>query len=108
MRQIRPDVSLSPLTDPGPELAPIPSIRNPARSLNQVHPHASDTDGMTRPGHELEAFVAPGSLGYSRELAQLAEQVRTTVTPVVGYLELTSQTALAGPTSQDLPWISTI
>jgi hypothetical protein len=43
-----------------------------------------------------------------RELADLAERMRSTVTPVVGYLELISQDASALPPERYLNWIATI
>jgi hypothetical protein len=42
------------------------------------------------------------------ELADLAERMRATVTPVVGYLELISQDGSAVPPDRYLHWISTI
>jgi hypothetical protein len=42
------------------------------------------------------------------ELADLAERMRSTVTPVVGYLELISQDANGMSRERHLEWISTI
>jgi hypothetical protein len=42
------------------------------------------------------------------ELAHLAERMRSTVTPVVGYLELISQDANGTSPQRYLDWISTI
>jgi hypothetical protein len=43
-----------------------------------------------------------------RELADLAERMRSTVTPVIGYLELISQDWTAVPPERYLNWIATI
>jgi hypothetical protein len=42
------------------------------------------------------------------ELADLAERMRSTVTPVVGYLELISQDVSGASPERHLDWISTI
>lgn len=44
----------------------------------------------------------------SPDLADLAERMRSTVTPVVGYLELFSQDVGGVPAERRLDWIATI
>jgi hypothetical protein len=53
----------------------------------------------------------PATTGSHPDVAQagdLAERMRSTVTPVIGYLELISQETDAMPTDRHLHWISTI
>jgi hypothetical protein len=48
------------------------------------------------------------SADVREELAGLAERMRGTVTPVIGYLELISQEADAEPAERHMQWIATI
>jgi hypothetical protein len=58
---------------------------------------------------DLAAAPPNGSNGdVGRELASLAERMRGTVTPVIGYLELISQEASAAPAERHVQWIATI
>lgn len=44
----------------------------------------------------------------AQELAELAERMRATVTPVIGYMELISQDAGTVPSTWHRDWIATI
>jgi hypothetical protein len=64
---------------------------------------------MATPGDYVGPSSADGSSPDVRpELAGLAEQMRGTVTPIVGYLELISQDVNGLPPQHYLHWISTI
>jgi hypothetical protein len=50
----------------------------------------------------------PGAANAARELANLATELRGTMTPVVGYLELISDEHHSVPSEQHLRWIATV
>lgn len=64
---------------------------------------------MAQLADEMRPSRANGSKpDVAPELADLAERMRSTVTPVVGYLELIAQDANGMPPTRHLEWISTI
>jgi hypothetical protein len=64
---------------------------------------------MTKRAHDARIGATTGpEPDVGRELADLAERMRGTVTPVVGYLELISQDGSPVPPERYLNWISTI
>ncbi len=64
---------------------------------------------MARLARDPTAPSANGSEpDLAPELADLAERMRSTVTPVVGYLELISQDVAGASPERRLDWIATI
>jgi hypothetical protein len=64
---------------------------------------------MSELGDDLAQAPGNGSLpDVGREVGDLAVEMRGTVTPVIGYLELISQEGYAAPADSHLRWIETI
>jgi hypothetical protein len=64
---------------------------------------------MARLAEDLTSSAPNGSEAAADvSVADLAEQMRGTVTPVIGYLELISLEGNAAPTDRHLQWITTI
>jgi len=70
---------------------------------------SAQTGRMATVAHDQAVSAPNGSDSEAaRTVGELAEAMRGTVTPVIGYLELISQEGHAAPTDRHLRWITTI